>query len=113
MKFLLDENVHSGVFSFLSKIGYDVKWVPKSVRNGEIFLLAVKEERILISRDADFLASRFISSRHFGIWLLRLSPEDIEGQRNTISNLLKQYPESESFKDKIVKLLSPSKFELK
>ena len=95
MKFLLDENVHSGVFSFLFKIGHDVKWAPKSIRNGEVFLLAVKEERILISRDADFLASRFISSRHFGIWLLRLAPEDIEGQRDAISNLLEQYSKSE------------------
>jgi len=55
MKFLLDENVHKGLFSFLLKLGHDVKLSPKSIKNGEVFALALKEERLLVSRDEDFV----------------------------------------------------------
>src|SRR3989344_969531 len=102
MRFLLDESVHSGMFSFLSKLGHDVKLSPKIIKNGEVFSLSLKEERILVTRDSDFLDPAFTSSKHFGIWLIRLAPGDIEGQRQVVSRLLKQYPNSESFKDKVV-----------
>jgi len=41
MKFLLDENVHRGLFSFLIKLGYEVKLSPKAIKNGEVFRLIV------------------------------------------------------------------------
>ena len=55
MKFLIDENVHKGLYYYLINRGYDVKLSPKSARNGNLFSLMVIEERILITRDSDFL----------------------------------------------------------
>lgn len=48
MNFLLDENVHNGLVLFLSKLGHDAKLTPKSVKNGEVFGLALSEQRLLI-----------------------------------------------------------------
>ena len=55
MKFLLDENIHKGLFQFLQNEGYDVKFSPKSIDDQEVFAIAVKEKRVLLSRDADFI----------------------------------------------------------
>ena len=109
MKFLLDENVHKGLSSFLSKLGHDVKTSPKTISNGKVFELSLSEQRLLITRDVDFLDSPFISSKHFGIWLLRIRPRDLESQKRQISKLLKQRS-PEEFEGKIIKLL-PDDFE--
>ena len=112
MKFLLDENVHRGLFSFLSKLGHDVKLSPKSIENGMVFELSLKEERILISRDADFLDfSSFPSSKHFGMFLMRVPPKDLEAQKRVISKLLKQFPNAEELRGKVIKLSSADDFE--
>ncbi len=112
MKFLLDENVHHGLFRFLVKSGHDVKLSPKSIKNGMVFELAVGEERILISRDADFIDPfLYYPSRHFGIWLLRIHPRDLEAQKRATSRLLKQFSLPEEFKGKIIKILPDEEFE--
>ena len=107
MKFLLDENVHKGLFSFLLKLGHDVKLSPKIIKNGEVFALALKEERLLVSRDEDFIKSLYKSSEHFGIWLLRIPPKDLEQQKRAVANLLSSEKE---FKGKIIRLLSDKEF---
>ena len=104
MKFLFDENVHKGLFSFLSKLRHDVKLSPNGIENGEVFELTLSEQRLLITRDKHFTEVQFTSSKHFGIWLLRISPEDIETQKQTISKLLKVHS-PEEFKGKVIKLL--------
>ena len=109
MKFLLDENVHKGLFSFLSKLGHDVKLSPKTISNGEVFKLALSEQRLLITRDADFLDNPLISSKHIGIWLLRIRPKDLEAQKRAVSKLLKQYS-PEELEGKVIKIL-PDDFE--
>ena len=110
MKFLLDENVHRGLFSFLNKLGHDAKLSPKTIKNGEVLKLALSEKRLLISRDKDFIENPHSSSKHFGIWLLRVPPKDLESQKKIISKLLKQFSSVE-FKGKIIKLLSDDNFE--
>ena len=97
MKFLLDENVHRGLFSFLVDLGHDVKLSPKSIKNGKVFELALKEERVLISQDADF--SAYKSSKH------------LETQKRAISILLKNFLNVEGFRDKFVKISSDEDFE--
>ena len=109
MKFLLDENVHKGLFSFLSTLKHDVKLCPKTISNGKVFELSLSEQRLLITRDADFLDNPFISSKHLGIWLLRIPPKDLEAQKDSISKLLKQHS-SKEFEGKVIKLL-PDNFE--
>ena len=110
MKFLLDENVHRGLFSFLIKLGHDVKLSPKGFANGQVFGLAIEEKRILISRDGDFLnTSIYSSSKHSGIFLIRIAPGDLETQKKSISDLLKKFPEVDNFKGKAV-ILFPENF---
>ena len=109
MRFLFDENVHRGLYPFLSKLGHEVKLSPKGIENGDVFELALSEQRLLITRDKHFTEGRFSSSKHFGIWLLRVPARDLETQKRTISKLLKQYS-SEDPEGKVVKLV-PDDFE--
>lgn len=109
MKFLLDENVHRGLFSFLSKLEHDVKLSPKTIKNGEVFKLALSEQRLLITRDKHFTDSPYSSLEHFGIWLLRILPKDLESQKQSILKLLKEYS-SEKLKGKVI-ILFPDRFE--
>jgi len=60
MKLLLDENVHGELFSFLRKQGYDVRVYLKGSRDTAVFEMAQQEQRILITRDADFLGLRMM-----------------------------------------------------
>ncbi len=108
MKFLLDENVHRDIFYFLKNLGYDIILCPRSIENGEVFNLAVREKRILITRDADFSeTSIYHRQDHFGIILIRISPWDSESQKKAISSILKKI---DNFKGKIIRLL-PDTFE--
>lgn len=111
MKFLFDENVHRGLLSFLTELGHEVKLCPKSIENGEVFNLASSEQRVLITRDRHFVEDRFISSEHFGIWLLRVPAKELELQKEAISKVLAQYP-SEELKDKVIKIVSSEDFEI-
>jgi len=47
------------------------------------------------------------SSEHFGIWLLRIPPKDLEQQKRAVANLLSSEKE---FKGKIIRLLSDKEF---
>ncbi|MCS4541758.1 MAG: DUF5615 family PIN-like protein [Euryarchaeota archaeon] len=109
MKFLFDENVHKGLFSFLSKLRHDVKLSPKGIENGEVFELTLSEQRLLITRDKHFTEEQFTSSKHFGIWLFRIRAKDLEAQKRAISKLLKQHS-PEEFEGKVIKLV-PDDFE--
>ncbi|MDI6826514.1 MAG: DUF5615 family PIN-like protein [Candidatus Aenigmarchaeota archaeon] len=80
MKFLLDKNVHRGLSTFLSKLGHDVVLSSKGIGNSEVFKLAVEEERVLITRDSDFLYSPYTSSKHSGIIVSRIDPLNLEVQ---------------------------------
>ena len=110
MKFLFDENVHNGLLSFLSKLGHDVKLTPKSIKNGEVFKLALSEQRLLITRDKHFIEEPFLSKEHFGIWLIRIDAGDLELQEKRISELLKQLS-SEQLKGKLI-ILYEERFEV-
>ncbi len=109
MKFLLDENVHIGLFSFLYKTGHDVKLCPKSTPDESIFNLALEEKRTIISRDADFVEQNIKFPNHFGIILIRIRPKEIEKQKLALSNLLTRYSD---IKGKCIKLLSENEVEL-
>ena len=108
MRFLLDENVHKGLFLFLKNSGYDAIFSPKGIDDVEVFKIAVKEKRTLLSRDSDFLDDKFITSKHNGILLVRISARDIKSQITALSKLFSKYS---SFDNKVVKLLSKDKFE--
>lgn len=106
MKFLLDENVHHGLVAFLAELEQDVKLSPEGIVNEEVFGLAIKEERILVTRDDDFLnSSLYPPTKHFGIWLLRVPARDLEGQKKSVSKLLQEADQAEEFKGQAVILL--------
>lgn len=110
MRFLLDENVHRGLFSFLVKLGHNVKLSPKGIRNGEVFGSAIKEERFLITRDADFLdSSLYPVSKLIGVILLRVPPGDLEAQKRAISKLLEE--QASEIEGRTIVLFSDKKFE--
>ena len=55
LKFLLDENVDVRLASFLKKRGFSVLLSSKGFTNGAIVSLAVKESRVLLTNDKDFV----------------------------------------------------------
>jgi len=57
IKFLADVNVEKSLVDYLSKQGYDIKWVPDyncEMLDEELLNLAREERRILITNDKDF-----------------------------------------------------------
>ncbi|MBD3253307.1 hypothetical protein GF386_06240 [Candidatus Pacearchaeota archaeon] len=109
MKFLLDENVHRGLFYFIKQLGYDVRLCPRGITNGSVLKLCMDEERVLITRDLDFLKNIPLGYENFGIIILKISPEDIESQKLAISSIFK---EINDFSNKIIEL-SDDKYEVK
>jgi len=103
MKFLLDENVHRGLFFFLKELGHDVKLCPKKIENGAVFTLSLSEQRLLITRDKHFTDNPYSSKEHLGVWLLRIRPKDLSTQKSKISELLNEYS-PEEFKNKVIRL---------
>jgi len=107
MKFLFDENIDDRLRFLLSKLGHDIKLTPKSIINGEVFKLALSEQRLILSRDKHFTQPPFSESEHFGIWLLRVPVEELELQKKSILNVLNNLS-PEDCKGKILKLLPDS-----
>ncbi len=57
IKFLADVNEEKTLVDYLSKQGYDIKWVPDyncEMLDEDLLRLANKEKRILITNDKDF-----------------------------------------------------------
>lgn len=68
MKILLDENFPEGFKKDLSKLGHDVSHInriKKGMKDKEVFELALKDKRIIISNDIDF--KDYIKRPHYGI----------------------------------------------
>lgn len=68
MKILLDENFPEGFKKDLSKLGHDVSHInriKKGMKDNEVFELAIKEKRIIISNDLDF--KHYIKEKHYGV----------------------------------------------
>lgn len=88
MKLLLDENFPEGFKKELSKLGHDVlhiNKIKKGLKDKEVFDLAIKDKRIIISNDMDFKS--YIKYKHYGI--IRFN-SDIY-QFNDLYKLLNKY----------------------
>jgi predicted nuclease of predicted toxin-antitoxin system len=107
MRFLLDENVHHGLYPFLSNLGYDVKFSPKTIKNGEVFKLSTMENRILITRDSDFV--QYSKRENSGIVLLRIHPKDLLQQQRALSKFLSK---NRKLENKTFRISSDIDFEL-
>jgi len=65
-KFLADVNIEKPLVDFLSKQGYDIKWVPDyncEMIDEELLRLANQERRIFITNDKDFGDLIFLQKR--------------------------------------------------
>lgn len=71
LSFLLDENVDVRVGAFLKHEGHDVAFVPKGIRNGEVLVLAAKDQRILVTHDTDFLDA-FVAHKNLSVVIIVL-----------------------------------------
>jgi predicted nuclease of predicted toxin-antitoxin system len=109
MKFLLDENVHRALFYFIKQLRYDIKLCPRGISNGSVLRICMNEERILLTRDLDFLKNIPLDYKHPGIIILKISPEDIESQKSAILNLFKG---TRDFSNKIIELYN-DRYEVK
>lgn len=81
MKYLADENVHSGIVAWLRGQGLDVKWSAETQRgwsDADLLSLATREQRIIITDDLDFGDLVFHQrSPALGVVILRLQASTI------------------------------------
>ena len=83
MKFLLDQNLSPQTTVYLNDLGYDVVDVRQLEISGAsdrvIMQHAKKEERVVITFDADFAdISEFPLGTHFGVIRLKIFPQILE-----------------------------------
>lgn len=108
--FLLDENVDVRVGKFLEQEGYDVSFVPKGIRNGEVLALAQKTECILVTHDTDFLDA-FVTHKNLSIVIivLRVHPPT---KANTIASLSMLLPHLKEAKTPVIYELTQDGFQI-
>ncbi len=92
LKFLSDENVSLRVIAGLVKIGYDVASV-NQIRTGlsdeQIFSIAAKENRIILTHDKDFgNILKYPLKRHKGVILIRLNNQSPANVFNYLTFLI-------------------------
>lgn len=86
VRILVDEDMPKKSVEFLISLGFDVIYVPsarlKGMANGTLIKKAIKERRIFMTRDQDFLNEKIYPlGSHYGIVVFKL-------QRQNTKNLL-------------------------
>ena len=95
MRFLIDEDVDVRVVRLLRTLGHDAKRVPSGTLNGAVIRLAAEENRVLISRDADFTDSEnFPPSKYPGIIHLDIHPPRFNRIASPLRAFLKDVSET-------------------
>ena len=103
MRFLLDENVHRKLATFLIAHGHDAARTPKGLTNGAVFALARTESRILITHDEDF-AQRPPEVAHAGVGLIKILPERFEQLKHATHRFLLQADTADQLHNTLVLL---------
>ncbi len=100
IKFLADVNIEKPIVDFLSRQGYDIKWIPEyncQMTDEDLLELANKEKRVLITNDKDFGELVFFQRRvGMGIILFRVKGQSTKEKVKLIRKLLMSYPEKVS-----------------
>ena len=105
MKFLADENVKRRLTRWLKVLGHDVLIAEKGVKNSNLFSLAKKEGRILITNDTDFLnTALYPPQRTPGRIVLRVFPPVFENQRFSLESLLSKFTNEKEFTGQLIEL---------
>ncbi len=96
MKFLIDVNVPNSTISLFKKLGYDVldlKQVHLLSSDIEVIKLAQAEDRIIVTRDKDFLELSNFPKYKVPLIVIRVTNQKFENITEHLSNLLKNQTE--------------------
>ena len=95
IKFLADVNIEKPLVDFLSKQGYDIKWIPDydcEMPDEDLIQLANREKRILITNDKDFGDLIFLQKRmSAGTILFRVKGQNSQDKIKLMKKLLMGY----------------------
>ena len=99
MKFLIDQDVYAITVSFLKQLGHDVVCVAdigySSATDSELLGIAQEQERILITRDRDFVRLVFADNVGKGVIYLRIIPSNLYEIHEELKLILSSYSEKE------------------
>jgi len=95
IKFLADVNVEKPLVDYLSKQGYDIKWVPDyncEMPDEGLLQLANEEKRIFITNDKDFGDLIFLQKKlSVGTILFRVKGQKTEEKIKLMKKILMGY----------------------
>ena len=95
IKFLADVNVEKPLVDYLSKQGYDIKWIPDyncEMLDEDVLKLANGEKRILITNDKDFGDLIFLQKKlNVGTILFRVKGQKSQEKIKLMKKLLMGY----------------------
>jgi predicted nuclease of predicted toxin-antitoxin system len=95
IKFLADVNVEKPLVDYLSKQGYDIKWVPDyncEMPDEDLLQFANEENRIFITNDKDFGDLIFLQKRlSVGTILFRVKGQKTEEKIKLMKKILMGY----------------------
>jgi predicted nuclease of predicted toxin-antitoxin system len=99
LKFLLDENVHSRLGSFLKASGYNVLVASKGSSDRIIAELSLAQKRVLVTNDSDFESKT--PQEVFSVILLRMPQTDASMLLKAFATLLTQKKSPKQFSGKL------------
>ena len=85
-RFLLDENVRTGLAQFLKANGFDVASASKSAPDSQLAEISKKEQRILITNDSDF--EEYTRNQIHAVILLKIPQNDEESLVSSFKRLI-------------------------
>jgi len=105
VKFLCDENFKKRLVNVLGALGHDATRSPVGDSDDEVYARSLKESRIILSNDTDFLDTiKFPLKRTPGRVVFLVSPATFEFQRERMEVLLAQFPVPKKFKGRLIEL---------
>src|SRR3972149_8632380 len=106
MKFLLNANISPETSKFLSIKGHSSKDLISEDLSGltdsEVYELALKENRILVTFDLDFGEIYHFSKNKIGLIILRLEDQTVESVNKTLERFLKSPNAKRVSKEKLL-----------
>ena len=105
MKFLCDENFKKRLVNVLNALGHDATRSPVGDSDDEVYARSLKESRIILSNDTDFLdIVKFPLKRTPGRVVFLVYPATFEHQRERMDVLLAQFPIPKKYKGRLIEL---------
>jgi predicted nuclease of predicted toxin-antitoxin system len=97
MRLLADQDVYALTTAFLRQLGHDVVTASESqsasLSDSEILAAAIRDNRILLTRDRDFGSLIFVNAIHAGVIYLRVPPSTTQAIHEELQRVLTQYDE--------------------